>query len=287
MTMKIQHKFRMAARIAAAGAAAMLLSSCFLSPGKFDAALDLRQDGGFSFQYRGQIYLMALSEFAKLADAADKDEFEAYCFDDETYEDRECTAEETAEQRSEWEEKQAKDEGESEAMMAMLGGIDPGDPEAAAELAKRLEKQRGWRKVTYSGDGLFEVDFAIASRIDHDFAFPTIEQFPMANFFVVATRRQDGAVRIDAPGFAQQAGSNPMQGFMSGMAGFMAAGEDSKEDLPKIPEMEGTFRIVTDGEILANNTNEGPVAMTNGRQLSWEISKRTQQPPMALIRLAN
>lgn len=284
--MNIQHKFRMAVRSAAAGAVAMLLSGCFLSPGKFDAALDLRRDGAFSFEYRGQIYLMALSEFAKMADAADKEEFEASCVDEETYQERECTGQEIAEQRAEWEEKQAEDERESEAMMAMLGGIDPGDPEAAAELARRLEKQHGWRQVTYSGDGVFEVDFAIASRIDHDFAFPTIEQFPMANFFVVATRRQDGAVRIDAPGFAQQAGSNPMQGFMSGMAGFMAADEGGGEDAPTIPEMEGTFRIVTDGEILANNTNEGPADVANGRQLTWDISKRTVAAPMALIRLA-
>lgn len=114
-----------------------------------------------------------------------------------------------------------------------------------------------------------------------------IEQMPFANFFVVATRRQDGAVRIDAPGFANQAGSNPMQGMLMGMAGMAGSDDQSDNNAPKIPEIDGTFRIVTDAEILANNTNDGPSAVASGSQLTWAINKRTAAPPMALIRLTN
>lgn len=56
--------------------------------------------------------------------------------------------------------------------------------------------------------------------------------------------------------------------------------------MPKVPELDGTFRIVTDGEVLANNTDEGPVDTTAGKVLEWSINKRTQTAPTALIRLA-
>jgi hypothetical protein len=174
-------------------------------------------------------------------------------------------------------------------MRALLGGIDPADPAAAQELTERLQRQEGWRKVEYKGDGLFEVDFAIDSKLSHDFAFPTFERFPMGNFFVMANRRAGGVVRIDAPAFAVQGAGNPFQGMMSGMAGAMGAFTDDKDGdgLPLIPEMDGTFTVTTDGEILANNTDEGPVAGPGGKVLTWKVNKRTPAPPTALIQLAH
>jgi hypothetical protein len=74
----------------------------------------------------------------------------------------------------------------------MLGGMGPSSPHAAEEFAQRLRRQAGWKRVDYKGDGLFEVDFAIEGRLDHDFTFPTIERFPMANQFVQVALRSDG-----------------------------------------------------------------------------------------------
>ena len=54
-------------RAAAPALACVLLSGCFLQPGKFESALDLRKDGAFTFTYKGQIYLLALSKIADLA----------------------------------------------------------------------------------------------------------------------------------------------------------------------------------------------------------------------------
>ena len=54
---------------------------------------------------------------------------------------------------------------------------------------------------------------------------------------------------------------------------------------PLVPEMDGTFRIVTDGQILANNTDEGPRAAPEGQVLEWRVNQRTENAPMALIRL--
>jgi hypothetical protein len=49
--------------------------------------------------------------------------------------------------------------------------------------------------------------------------------------------------------------------------------------------MNGTFRIVTDGQILANNTDEGPQSSPEGQVLEWTVNKRTEASPMALIQL--
>ncbi len=281
-------------RMAVPALACILLTGCFLQPGKFESALDLRNDGTFTFSYRGQIYLLALSKIAELASEADTGDgafIEQPCYSDEDFEERPCTEEELAQQRADWEaEKERKateSEKETEMIQALLGGIDPADPEAAQELVERLRRQAGWRTVEYLGDGLFEVDFELTSRIGHDFAFPTLERFPMSNFFVVATLREGSAVRVDAPGFAVQGAGNPMQGLMSGMAGVLGAAGATEEgtDLPDIPQMEGTFRIVTDGRILANNTDQGPRESAEGQVLQWQINRRTQSPPMALIEL--
>ena len=67
---------------------------------------------------------------------------------------------------------------DAESMKAMFGGLDPADPKAAEELAARLRRQAGWRKVTYRGDGLYEVEFAITGQLSHDFIFPVVERFP-------------------------------------------------------------------------------------------------------------
>jgi hypothetical protein len=277
--------------------ACLALSGCFLQAGKFDSTLDLRKDGSFTFAYKGQIYLLVLSKIADMASKAEAEsEFVAdTCYDDDL-DERTCTADELAEQKRTWEEgkekKKQEDAKNAEMMRAMLGGIDPADPEAAKELAERLRHQAGWRSVTYVGDGLFEVDFALSSKLSHDFVFPTIERFPMANAFVMANRRADGTVRIDAPGFTAQSATNPMQAMMSGALAAGASGTtDSAQSAeapaaPAVPEIDGTFRIVTDGEILANNTDEGPQAGPRGKTLQWRVTKRTQVAPLALVRLA-
>ena len=65
-----------------------------------------------------------------------------------------------------------------------------------------------------------------------------------------------------------------------------ARGSYGGEDLgPSAPDMEGTFRIVTDGRILANNTDEGPSSGRGGQVLEWKVNPRTQAAPMALIQL--
>jgi hypothetical protein len=283
---KLISRWKAAAAAAFAVAATFALAACIVSPGKFESTFDVRRDGTFTFTYTGEIHLLALSKLAGMSGQQETEFVEGACFnEDGDYAERPCTAEELAEQRQAWEEqaeaRKQSAEREAQQMRQLLGGIDPADPAAAEELAERLRKQEGWRRVEYRGDGLFEVEFSLSSRLGHDFAFPTLERFPMANSFVVANARQGGSVRIEAPGFSAQAG-NPYQGMMAGLDTRM---QSEGGGMPPVPEMEGTFRVVTDGRILANNTDDGPVAGPGGQVLEWKVNRRTQAAPMALIQL--
>jgi predicted nucleic acid-binding Zn ribbon protein len=280
----------MAPKLKQAGAAAIVtllalaLSACLLTPGKFTSALDLRKDGRFSFAYSGEIHMLALS---KLADMSRDKPFKPDCMDDKL-DPRPCSAAETAEQKKTWADDQAasadKRKRESDQMKAMLGGIDPASPEAAEEFAARLRRQAGWKSVVYKGDGLFLVDFALSGRLDHDFAFPTVERFPLANAFIQLTRHADGTVRIEAPGFSASSGGGGSLAMMSGLAAMGGASDGAKEP-PALSLPDGTFTLTTDGQILANNTDEGPQSDPAGQRLAWPVNVRSTAAPTALVRL--
>jgi len=281
-------------------AMAMLLTGCLMTPGHFTSQLDLRKSGMFSYTYKGEIHLFALSKLAEMGDKGKDpgEEFTAQpCYRDDDFEERSCSQEEIAEQERDWTSKsksKAKSRSDdSEMMRQMLGGIDPAAPDAAAGLVDRLRRQKGWNAVEHKGDGMFLVDFSIEGRLDHDFLFPTIERFPMSQFFIFVANRDNDVVRVDAPGFSAKAGGNPFQEMMAGMAGMGGAQKNSDGEKsggtdapPIVPELDGTFWIITDGEILANNTDEGPVTSPYGQTLEWKINKRTQSAPMALIDLS-
>lgn len=285
-------------RIAAAvlaGASAMLLSGCLLTAGKFQSELALMKDGSFSYSYDGEIQMLALSELASLGQHAEEQFVTIGCYDEETFEERDCTPEELAQQKADWDagaaERAEKAKKDAEMAKALLGGVDPSSPEAGREFADRLERQHGWNKVAYLGNGLFDVEFAISGRMTHDFAFPLIERVALGNFFVTTVVRDGDQVRVDAPGFLVQDQSNPMRAAMLGMAGIAGAGKEESEDIaevvsPRIVLPQGTFSIVTDGDILANNTDEGPAAHARGKQLVWSVDAQSQQAPMALIGLS-
>lgn len=135
--------------------------------------------------------------------------------------------------------------------------------------------------------------FTTHGQLDHDFIFPVMEGMPMGNTFVQAILRKEGVIRIEAPGFAAQDPDNANSAGMGGLFAAMAMsgsppGPGGSEDSqpPALPVPDGTFRIVTDGEILANNTDEGPMASGNRKVLEWVVNPRTRQAPSALIRFA-
>ena len=274
-------------------AMSLMLTGCFLSPGKFTSELVLERNNQFSFNYKGEIFFLGLSKLTKMIASMDRPEFqEEECYDND-WEIVACTAADIAEQRREWEanaeSRAANKDKQSEQIAALMGGLDPYDPASADELAQRLQRQHGWNSVQHVGDGVYNVDFSISGTLSHDIIFPLIEKFPIPTQFVQVIRRDGNQVRVEAPGFAAQDNSSPASGMMGGIAGLAAIGAatDADTDIPNIPQMEGTFTIVTDGQILANNTDEGPSQSTSGQTLTWEVSKRTKTAPTALIKLGD
>ncbi|WP_416831432.1 MAG: hypothetical protein ACMUJI_15140 [Erythrobacter sp.] len=291
--MRLHHATRMAATALLAGLS-MVLSGCFITPGKFTSELILTEPDQFTFTYEGEIFFVGLSQLAEMGNTPETFEPKP-CFNDNTFEERECSRNEIAGQRAEWEAgaeaRAAEAARKSEQMAALMAGIDPANPEATAELTRLLLRQEGWEKVEAKGDGLFDIRYSVTGELNHDFMFPVIEDFPTTNPFVQVILRKGDVVRINAPGFAAENDANPMAAMMGGMAGLagLSAISDEGENGPKMPEfptVEGTFTIVTSGRIMANNTDEGASRSPNGEVLTWAISPRTKTAPTALLDLS-
>jgi len=248
-----------------------------MSPGQFEARMDVRKNGSFSFIYEGEIFMLALSDLAEMADQAEMDK---PCMDLETLQERPCTTSELESRRAEQERERAMMQG------IMGGGMDLSDPEAAQEFATELERQAGWDRVEYIGNGTFDVTFSMRSTLSHDFTFPTFEDFPMGTAFVTATLRDNDRLQLRAPGFASQSG-NPLQAMMGGMTGAFGqlAADESKDSqpVPDMPQMRGSFSITTDAQILTNNTDEGPGTGPGGQILEWQIEPGNTVAPTALL----
>jgi hypothetical protein len=116
---------------------------------------------------------------------------------------------------------------------------------------------------------------------------------PMAKSFVALNRRNDGSIRIDAPGFGPANNGGGMNSFaqLAAMGAAMDKAKDSKDGAkdddgtPKLPVPEGRLVLTTDAQILANNTDEGPQADPTGQRLEWVINPRNPNAPTALVKV--
>lgn len=72
------------AAVAVAVIAPLSLSGCLILPGEFVSAMTVRQNGDFSFSYRGQIQLVGLANLLNsgFMDESGKAEFKATCYSD-------------------------------------------------------------------------------------------------------------------------------------------------------------------------------------------------------------
>jgi hypothetical protein len=244
--------------------APLLLASCLWGPGKFASDLTLRKDGSFVLDYRGQIVL-------ETADAMTKPQWQAsmaHCTDGAKQ--RPCTASETAEQKLAYDKKRQEDEQTAKAF-----GLPGADEESNRAFAAKLMKYAGWRSVSYAGKGVYDVDYHMEGRLTQDFVFPLM---PDSNFiipFIAIRRRADAAVLVQAPGLA---GGTDALGPMA-----QQMGGDSKSSGPR-SRADGRFTVHTDGEIVTNNSEDGPAADPLGRQVHWDIAPGSNKVPEALVR---
>ena len=246
--------------------APLLLTGCLWGPGKFTSDLTLRKDGGFVLDYRGEIVLETAEAMTKAPWQASM----AHCTSDDA-KSRPCTAAEIAEQKQAYQEKQKKDEEAAKAF-----GLPGSDEESNRAFAAKLMKYAGWRSVTYAGKGVYDVDYHMEGRLTQDFVFPLM---PDSNFvipFIAMRRRADGAVLVDAPGLT---GGSNVFGPMAQQMG----GEDKSSGPPS--HAQGRFTVHTDGEIVTNNSEDGPSADPLGRQVHWDIAPGSNKVPETLVRL--
>ena len=280
----------------------LLLTGCLWGPGKFSSTLTLKKDGSFTLAYKGEIMLQRPDEMdgprrteaqpwsddlARCTKGAHLDEppppvitpVPSATLDPDDEATRPCTKAEIAEQKARWEKSEAdrvaRKKRDSEEMAKVLGL--PGlDDESNRAFAAKLTKYAGWRSVTYKGRGVFDVDYLMTGTSRQDFLFPAMPDNDLVMPFVALRRRSDGSVQVTAPMFAGQPG-------MFGRAAMLGMNKGNDRGMPT--KAQGRFTIVTDGEILTNNSEDGPSSTAAGRTLAWDVTPETKKIPEALIRL--
>lgn len=246
--------------LALALAAPMLLIGCAFSPGKFTSTLTILADRSFTFSYQGEVIAVDLAgEMAKgMGDAFkgmgkgdDKEKTTATLLRDAAWqEDEDADASDDADA--------AKDEAEQAA-----------EKEAKFKaIAGALTKEAGYRSVAYKGDGVFVVDYQISGRLTHTFLWPyNIDAEVIFPFIVLELRGQD-AVRVKAPAFGEN--DSPGEGKSSGAKA----------------KLDGTFTLITDGELVSQNNEDGAKTEGSRRTVTWKASPLSKDAPMAVLRIA-
>ena len=271
-------------------AAPLLLGGCLWGPGKFTSDLALRKSGTFVLDYRGEIMLQIPDD--KGSPPAPWDDTMARCYADGRAElesdasmnsapedRRSCTAAEVAKLKGRYEkervDKVEQRRKESDNVAKMLG-LPSSDDASNRRFAASLMKYQGWRSVTYKGKGLFDVDYHFEGRVGQDYVFPMMPDTDIIIPFIMIRRRQDGTVMVTAPAFTGGSGPFSARAKMMGLP--------DKGDGPP-SRAEGRFTITTDGEILTNNSEDGPVAGATGKQVRWDVSPASNKVPEMLVRL--
>ncbi len=240
--------------------APLVLVGCAFSPGKFTSSLTILADRSFTFSYQGEVIAVDLaSEMAKgMGDA----------FKDDTKDgDKKETSDTAMLQPAVWQNKAPKN------TEAPAEEEDPAADEAKKEakfkaIGEALTKEAGYRSVTYKGKGVFLVDYQISGKLTHSFLWPyNIDAEVIFPFVVIELRGRD-QVRVKAPAFGDD--DSPAKG----------KDDDSKAKL------DGVFTIVTDGELVSQNNENGATSANGRKTVTWKATPLSKDAPMAVVKVA-
>lgn len=235
-----------------------LLSSCYLVPGTFDAALDVRRDGRFKYRYVGEI-VFALPERPSEDNWNDTD---ARCFDTEKSAPRSCTSIEIKEQRQRYEAEQERNRKSADELAELIG-FNAYDTTANQKIASEMMHHKGFKNVVYKGGGVFAVEYEINGTLDRDFIFPTMPDAQVVIPFLSIHLSKNGVVNIAAPGLTGGIAKNVIMGQMP---------KSDERDLQYFGRINGNFKLTTDAELSFYNGK--PVRNSENKQeatVNWRI----------------
>lgn len=242
-------------RFAFAAAAALLLSSCILSPGKFVSTLHIAKDRSFTFTYVGEVILLDPSS-AMQQGAQDGLNSAAPSSEDGMSDDGGDISDNLA---------------ASEPAPAAPAAETAQQVAEGKAIAEALSKEVGYRSVEYLGKNKFRVDYVMTGRLDRSFVYPINLDAKSIIPWIAVEVRKDRTARIKAIAFGEEEDS--------GMGG---AG---KPDQPE-KERSGTFTFTTDAELVMQNNEEG-MAPGPGTKVVWTVTPTSKTVPTAVVRFAN
>ncbi|HYW17538.1 MAG TPA: hypothetical protein VE891_15475 [Allosphingosinicella sp.] len=247
-------------RFAFVAAAALTLSSCILSPGRFVSTLHIAKDRSFIFTYVGEVILLdpaaAMQQGMQdgLAGASPPGE-------GGMVEEGDMLG-------------NSVDDGPSMPVPVPSAPAKPAPETAqhiaeARALAESLSKEVGYRSVEYLGNNKFRVDYSMTGKLDRTFVYPINTDAKALIPWLVVEVRKDRTARLQAIAFGEQD---------------MGMGSAAKPDSqPK--ERSGTFTLTTDAELVMQNNEEG-MAPGPGKKVVWRVTPTSKSVPTAVVRFA-
>ncbi|MGE4321672.1 MAG: hypothetical protein AB7E60_01425 [Sphingobium sp.] len=252
-------------RAAFTAVAALLLSACLVTPGRFDSALDIRADRSFTFRYQGEV--IASDMGGNISGLDEPGEANPHG-EDSAYGDVRLWQTSDGPQSNSGGNRPNSRGNREERFDTKAGN----DDQRMRAMAAALTREKGFKAARYVGNRRFEIDYAIEGVLDHSFLFPFNIDAQIVLPFVAVELRGNDRVRVKAPGFSN--GFDKSQGPPTG-----GPGDDAAKAL------NGTFTLTTDAEIVSQNQEDGVQATDRGHQIVWTVTPLTSEAPAATLRL--